>query len=79
MYFARRISQAKPLQRLEEDERYARFRLGELEELSGIPRANASRAFARLSERGFLGNIEVAKGDRRKTIGLGSEAKHERS
>lgn len=61
MYFARRITQTKPLQRLEHGERYARFTLAELEVLSGSPKANLSRALQRLRVRGLLGTIPVAK------------------
>lgn len=61
MYFLKRISQAKPLQKLDEGERYARFRFSELTELSGIPKANLSRALRKLEEKGFLGTVDVAK------------------
>ena len=61
MYCQRRISQTKPLQRLIEGERYARFRFAELEALSGIPRANLSRALKKLEAKGFLGTVDVAK------------------
>jgi hypothetical protein len=60
-YMARRVRQAKPLERLKAGERYARFTYGELEELSGIPRANVSRAVARLKDRGWLNTVDVAK------------------
>lgn len=61
MYFARRISPTRPLQRLEEGERYARFTLAQLEELSGSPKANLSRALQKLREKGFLGTLAVSK------------------
>jgi hypothetical protein len=60
-YMARRVRQVKPLERLKPGERYARFRYAELEELSGIPRANVSRAVARLKDRGWLNTVDVAK------------------
>lgn len=60
-YCFRRIRQRKPMQRLEPDERYARFRYAELSELSGAPRANISRAVCRLRERGLVSTAEVAK------------------
>jgi hypothetical protein len=60
-YMARRVRQAKPLERLKAGERYARFTYGELEELSGIPRANVSRAVTRLKDRGWLNTVDVAK------------------
>ena len=61
MYSARRISQRKPLKRLLPDERYARFTYRELSELSGIPRANISRAVSRLKRQGFLQTVWVVK------------------
>lgn len=61
MYFAKRITQVKPLKRLEEGERYARFTFRELEELSGISRANISRAVASLKAKGFLSTVAVVK------------------
>ena len=61
MYFARRISQVKAMQKLEEGERYSRFTLRELEQLSGSPKANLSRALQKLRHKGILGTVEVAK------------------
>ena len=61
MYFLRRIRQIKQLKRLENDERYARFTYGELEKLSGISRANISRAVASLKAKGWLSTVWVAK------------------
>lgn len=60
-YMARRVRQAKALERLRPGERYARFTYGELEELSGIPRANVSRSVSRLKDRGWLNTVDVAK------------------
>lgn len=60
-YMVRRIRQSKSLQRLKPGERYARFTYGELQRLSGIPRANISRAVARLKRRGWLNTVDVAK------------------
>jgi hypothetical protein len=61
MYFSKRITQVKALKRLEEGERYARFTYGELEELSGIPKANISRAVASLKAKGWLSTVWVVK------------------
>jgi hypothetical protein len=61
MYFMKRITQVKPLKRLETGERYARFTYGELEMLSGISRANISRAVASLRAKGFLSTVWVVK------------------
>lgn len=61
MYFLKRITQAKPMKRLEVGERYARFTYRELEELSGVSRANISRAVASLKEKGFLATVWVVK------------------
>jgi hypothetical protein len=61
MYFLRRIPQVKSLKRLEDGERYARFTYGELEQLSGISRANISRAVASLKAKGFLSTVWVVK------------------
>ena len=61
-YSLRRMRQGdKPHQKLCDDERYARFTYGELEVLSGIPRANLSRAVTRLRHRGYLQTISVHK------------------
>ena len=61
MYFLKRITQVKALKRLEEGERYARFTYGDLEELSGMPRANISRAVGLLKSKGFLSTVWVVK------------------
>jgi hypothetical protein len=61
MYFRKRITQVKPMKRLESGERYARFTYRELEELSGISRANISRAVASLKQKGFLSTVWVVK------------------
>lgn len=60
-YCLRRLRQRKRLQRLHEEERYARFRYRELEELSGIARANLCRAMRRLRDRGFIQTAPIAK------------------
>jgi hypothetical protein len=61
MYFAKRITQVKPMKLLEVGERYARFTFRELEDLSGISRANISRAVASLKTKGFLKTVTVVK------------------
>jgi hypothetical protein len=61
MYSLKRISQRKALRRLLPKERYARFTYRELSELSGIPKANISRAVSSLKEKGFLGTVWVVK------------------
>jgi hypothetical protein len=61
MYFAKRITQVKPMKRLEVGERYARFTYGELEELSGMNRANISRAVASLKAKGWISTVWVVK------------------
>lgn len=61
MYFSKRISQTKPLKRLEVGERYARFTYGELAELSGISKANISRAVASLKAKGWISTVWVVK------------------
>jgi hypothetical protein len=61
MYSLRRISQRKTLKRLLPEERYARFTYRELSEVSGIPKANISRAVSALKEKGFLGTVWVVK------------------
>lgn len=61
MYCSKRISQTKQLKRLEAGERYARFTYGELEELSGISKANISRAVASLKAKGWLSTVWVVK------------------
>lgn len=60
-YMVRRIRQSKPIQRLKSGERYARFTYRALEQVSGIPRANVSRAVARLKTRGWLNTVDVPK------------------
>jgi hypothetical protein len=61
MYFSKRITQVKALKRLEEGERYARFTYGELEELSGISKANISRAVTSLKAKGWLSTVWIVK------------------
>jgi hypothetical protein len=61
MYFMKRITQVKSMKRLEVGERYARFTYGELAELSGIPKANISRAVASLKQKGFISTVWVVK------------------
>ena len=61
MYFAKRITQVKPMKLLEVGERYARFTFRELEDLSGISRANISRAVASLKAKGLLSTVAVVK------------------
>lgn len=61
MYFRKRITQVKTMKRLESRERYARFTYRELETLSGISRANISRAVASLKRKGFLATVWVVK------------------
>ena len=46
---------------LEVGERYARFTFRELEDLSGISRANISRAVASLKAKGLLSTVAVVK------------------
>lgn len=60
-YCMRRLPQERRLRRLERDERYARFTYRNLEEVSGIPRANICRAVARLRNKGFLNTPWVQK------------------
>lgn len=61
MYCRKRITQVKAMKRLETGERYARFTYRELEELSGISRANISRAVSSLKAKGFLSTVWVVK------------------
>jgi hypothetical protein len=61
MYFAKRITQVKTMKRLEAGERYARFTYRELSELSGISRANISRAVTSLKTKGYLATVWVVK------------------
>lgn len=63
MYSLRRITQSFPRQRLKPGERYARFKLALFRELAGVPKANGSRALAKLRAKGFLGVIEISKGE----------------
>jgi hypothetical protein len=60
-YCMRRLPQSGRCDRLKEDERYARFKYGELETVSGIPRANVCRAVARLRGKGILNTAWVKK------------------
>lgn len=61
MYCRKRITQVKAMKRLESGERYARFTYRELEELSGVSRANISRAVTSLKAKGFLSTVWVVK------------------
>lgn len=61
MYSAKRISQRKPLRRLLDKERYARFTYGDLSELSGIPKANICRAVAALKREGLISTVWVVR------------------
>ncbi len=60
-YSMRRIAQLKPMQRLEPEERYARFRYSDFQEWTGVHRATQCRILPRLIERGFLGTAAVHK------------------
>ncbi len=60
-YCMRRLPQERRLDRLEESERYARFRYRDLETVSGIPRANVCRAVAKLRAKGILNTAWVRK------------------
>lgn len=60
-YCSRRMRQNRRMSRLQPDERYARFRYAELSEVSGVTRANLSRAVGRLRDRGLLSTAYVAK------------------
>ncbi|MCZ6772330.1 MAG: hypothetical protein O7G83_10165, partial [Proteobacteria bacterium] len=60
-YCMKRLSQSGRCDRLKENERYARFKYGELEAVSGIPRANVCRAVARLRGKGILNTAWVKK------------------
>ena len=58
-YSSRRISQGKAMKRLNENERYGRFKYGELKDLTGMERARVSDAIAKLVEKGLLHVVEV--------------------
>lgn len=60
-YCMRRMRQQARRDRLQDNERYARFKYGELEAVSGIPRANVCRAVARLKAKGILNTAWVKK------------------
>lgn len=60
-YFLRRIPQRKTMQRLQENEHYARFRYAEFEAWTGVHRATQSRVFRRLVARGYLNTAPVQK------------------
>lgn len=60
-FFMRRIPQRKPMQRLESDEHYARFRYAEFETWTGVHRASQSRLFQRILSRGCLNTVPVHK------------------
>jgi hypothetical protein len=61
MYALRRVTQRRELKRLLPSERYARFTLRELEQLSGVARANLSRSIASLKVKGILSTVWVVK------------------
>lgn len=58
-YASRRITQTKRMQRLNEDERYSRFKYSELQDVSGMEKSRIGEAVARLKERGLLHVVEV--------------------
>ena len=60
-FFMRRIPQRKPMQRLESDEHYARFRYAEFETWAGVRRTSQSRLFRRILTRGLLSTVPVHK------------------
>lgn len=60
-YCIRRMRQHGRRDRLQENERYARFTYRELETVSGIPRANICRAVAKLRAKGILNAAWVKK------------------
>ena len=60
-YCLRRMRQQGRCDRLQENERYARFTYRELETVSGIPRANICRAVAKLRAKGILNAAWVKK------------------
>jgi hypothetical protein len=60
-FFMRRIPQRKPMQRLESDEHYARFRYAEFEAWTGVRRTSQSRLFRRILTRGLLSTVPVHK------------------
>lgn len=60
-YLSRRMRAVREFSRLKPGERYGRFKYGELEQLSGIPRANISRAVTRLKDKGWLNTVHVPK------------------
>jgi len=60
-YFLRRISQRKPMQRLQAEEHYARFRYAEFEAWTGVHRGTQSRVLKRLKIEGFLNTVPVHK------------------
>lgn len=60
-YCKRRTRQPKQYDRLAKNERYARFKYGDLSELSGLRRATLSEALGKLIDRGLLNTAPVAK------------------
>ncbi len=58
-YSSRRITQEKSMYRLNREERYGRFKYGELQELAGIEKARVGDAVASLREKGLLHVVEV--------------------
>ena len=60
-YCKRRIRQVRPLVRLNQHERYARFTYREVAEAAGLRRATLCDAMKRLADRGLLATVPVAK------------------
>jgi hypothetical protein len=60
-FFMRRIPQRKPMQRLLQTERYARFRYADFQEWTGVHRATQCRMLRRLVERGYLNIVPVSQ------------------
>ncbi len=60
-YMLRRMKQTRSFEKLNKDERYARFTYSQLKAISGIPNANVSRAVSRLKQRGWLNTVPVHK------------------
>lgn len=58
-YASRRISQSRDLERLNPEERYARFKYSEIEEVTGIGKSRIGDAVAKLREKGILHVVEV--------------------
>ncbi len=58
-YASRRITQSKEMQRLNEEERYGRFKYAELRELTGLEKARIGEAVSKLCDKGFLHVVHV--------------------